>query len=94
VLSNGRYGIQAEATSDLWIEGNRVGYGRGFWGAAMPGGQVPAVGIHLSALTKATVFDNRARGNSGVDLSWDGSGENRIETNACETSVPAGACGK
>jgi parallel beta-helix repeat protein len=94
ILSNGRYGIQVETTSDVWIEGNRVSYGRGFWGAAMPGGQVPGVGIQLVNVTKATVFDNRARSNSGTDLSWDGNGENKIDSNACESSNPAGACGK
>jgi parallel beta-helix repeat protein len=94
VLSNGRYGIHVEDTSDIWIEGNRVSYGRGFWGSAMPGGQQPALGINLANVNKATVFDNRARSNSGTDLNWDGKGENSITANACETSTPAGACGK
>jgi hypothetical protein len=40
------------------------------------------------------VFDNRARNNSGVDLSWDGKGENKLDANACEKSTPAGACAR
>lgn len=94
VVSNGRYGIDVENTQDILVEGNRVSYNRGYWGAAMPGGQVPAVGINLVNVTKSTVFDNRARGNAGGDLKWDGKGENRIESNACETSNPEGACSR
>ncbi len=52
------------------------------------------MGLNLPNLLKATVFDNRSRSNTGTDLSWDGKGENRLEVNACETSVPAGACGR
>jgi parallel beta-helix repeat protein/probable HAF family extracellular repeat protein len=94
VLSNGRFGIEVEDTSDIWIEGNRVSYGRGFWGGAMPGGQQPALGINLVNVNKATVFDNRARSNPGTDLNWDGKGENSISANACETSTPAGVCAR
>lgn len=94
ILANGRYGIDVEDTSEIQVEGNRVSYGRGFWGSAMPGGKQEGRGINLVNVTKATVFDNRARGNPGGDLMWDGKGENKLETNACETSTPAGACGK
>jgi len=38
------------------------------------------------------VFDNRARGNTGSDVNWDGKGENKFDLNACETSTPAGVC--
>ena len=82
-----------ENTSEIWIEGNRVSYGRGFWGTT-PGGTQPGLGLSLANLLKATVFDNRARSNTGTDLNWDGKGDNRIEANACETSIPAGACGR
>jgi parallel beta-helix repeat protein/probable HAF family extracellular repeat protein len=94
VLSNGRFGIDVEDTADIWIEGNRVSYGRGFWGGAMPGGQQPALGINLVNVSKATVFDNRARSNPGTDLNWDGKGENTITANACDTSAPAGVCAR
>jgi parallel beta-helix repeat protein len=93
VLSNGRFGIDVQNTNEISIEGNRVSYNRGFWGTT-PGGQQPGVGINLVNATKARVFDNRLRGNSGVDLSWDGNGENKFESNACETSTPAGACSR
>ena len=93
VLSNGRFGINVEDTAEIRIEGNRVSYNRGFWGVT-PGGTQPGLGLSLVNVTKATVFDNRLRGNSGLDLSWDGKGENRIESNACETSIPANACSK
>jgi parallel beta-helix repeat protein len=51
-------------------------------------------GINLENLVKATVFDNRARNNTGADLNWDGKGDNRLEANACDTCLPASACGK
>jgi parallel beta-helix repeat protein len=93
VLANGRYGIDVQNSSDVWVEGNRISYNRGFWGTT-PGGQQPGLGINLANLIKATVFDNRARGNSGADLNWDGKGENRLESNACENCAPASACQK
>ena len=93
IVANGRYGIDIQNTPEAWVEGNRVSYNRGFWGTT-PGGQQPGVGINLANLLKATVFDNRARGNTGADLHWDGKGDNRIEANACETCVPASACAK
>ena len=45
-------------------------------------------------MNKATVFDNRMRNNTGADINWDGKGENKIGSNACDTSSPAGACGR
>jgi parallel beta-helix repeat protein len=93
VLANGRFGIDVQNSSEVWVEGNRVSYSRGFWGTT-PGGQQPGLGLNLANLLKATVFDNRARNNTGMDLNWDGKGDNRVEANACETSVPAGACGR
>lgn len=94
VVANGRFGIDVHNTSEVWVEGNRVSYSRGFFGSATPGGTQPGLGLNLANLLKATVFDNRARSNSGTDLNWDGKGDNRLEANACETSVPAGACGR
>jgi parallel beta-helix repeat protein len=91
VVSNGRFGIDVENTNEIWIEGNRVSYNRGFWGTT-PGGTQPGLGINLVNVNKATVFDNRLRGNTGADLNWDGKGENKLEANACETSSPVGAC--
>jgi parallel beta-helix repeat protein len=93
VLANGRFGIDVQNTSEVWVEGNRVSYGRGFCGTT-PGGQQPGLGLNLADLLKATVFDNRARNNTGMDLNWDGKGDNRLEANACATSVPAGVCGR
>jgi parallel beta-helix repeat protein len=93
VVANGRFGIDVQNTSEVWVEGNRVSFSRGFWGTT-PGGQQPGVGLNLANLLKATVFDNRARNNTGMDLNWDGKGDNRVEANACETSVPAGTCGR
>ena len=93
VVSNGRYGIDVENTSEISIEGNRVSYNRGFWGTT-PGGQQPGLGINLVNVNQATVFDNRARNNSGVDLTWDGKGDNRLEANACDNSTPANGCAR
>jgi hypothetical protein len=50
--------------------------------------------MYLANVTSATGFDNRLRSNSGTDLSWDGRGDNKIEANACDTSVPAGQCNR
>ena len=93
VVANGRFGIDVQNTSDIWIEGNRISYNRGFWGKT-PGGKDPGIGINLVNVNNATVFDNRLRGNSGSDLSWDAKGNNKLEVNACETSNPAGMCGQ
>jgi len=93
VVANGRFGIDVQNASEVWVEGNRVSYSRGFWGTT-PGGTQPGLGLNLANLLKATVFDNRARSNTGTDLNWDGKGENTITANACETSVPAGTCAR
>jgi len=93
VVSNGRFGIDVQGTNEIWIEGNRVSYGRGFWGVT-PGGTQPGVGINLVNVNKATVVDNRMVNNSGGDLNWDGKGENTIESNACVLSSPEGACSR
>ncbi|MBZ5624415.1 MAG: right-handed parallel beta-helix repeat-containing protein [Acidobacteriia bacterium] len=92
VVNNGRFGIDVEGTNEIWLEGNRVSYSQGFWGTATPGGKQPGLGINLVSVNKATVFDNRMRANSGTDLNWDGKGDNRIETNACDTAIPADGC--
>ena len=93
IVSNGRFGIDVQNTNEILIEGNRVSYNRGFWGKT-PGGEESGLGINLVNVDKATVFDNRARGNSAADLQWDGKGDNRIEVNACETSSVAGLCAR
>ncbi len=90
-VSNGRFGIDVQNTDEVWIEGNRVSYNRGFWGVN-PGGALPGLGINLVNVNKATVFDNRLRGNTGADFTWDGKGANKIDSNACATSSSAGAC--
>jgi parallel beta-helix repeat protein len=93
LVSNGRFGVDAQNTNEIWIAGNRISYNRGFWGVT-PGGTQPGVGISLVNINNATVFDNRMRSNTGGDLSWDGKGENKIESNACDSSIPVGLCGK
>jgi len=96
VLDNGRYGIDVQNTETIWIEGNRVSNGRGPWGTAPFARDVMGVGLGINLLNvnKATLRDNRARGNTGVDLNWDGKGTNTFNANACENSEPAGVCAR
>ncbi|MBI3684557.1 MAG: right-handed parallel beta-helix repeat-containing protein [Acidobacteria bacterium] len=96
VIDNGRFGIDVQDTEEIWIEGNRVSNGRGPWGTAPYAPEVMGVGlgINLVNVNKATLRDNRARGNTGMDLSWDGKGTNTFTANACESSTPAGACAR
>lgn len=56
----------------------------------------PVVGreITIETSTGVTVFDNRARNNTGLDINWDGSGGNKFDGNACNSSTPTGACAK
>jgi len=94
LTNNGRFGITNGATSGTRIEGNRVSYNRGPWGTSpyAPDVAGKGIGINVQGSTNVTVFDNRARANSGADLNWDGTGTNVFEANACDTSTPAGAC--
>ena len=96
LTNNGRYGILNGKTAGTQIEGNRASYNRGPWGTSpyLPEMAGKGFGISIENSDKVTVFDNRARANSGVDLNWDGTGTNVFEANACETSTPAGACGR
>jgi len=96
LTNNGRFGITNGSTPGTRIEGNRASYNRGPWGVSPYPAEVlnVGVGINVANSDKVTVFDNRARANSGVDLNWDGTGTNVFEANACDTSTPAGACGR
>ena len=96
VINNGRDGITNTGTDGTWIEGNRVSYNRGPWGTSPYPVEARGVGrgITIGTSTGVTVFDNRGRSNTGVDLNWDGSGTNKFESNACDTATPAGGCGR
>ena len=91
VLSNGRHGITNQDSEGTRIEGNRVSYQGGMRGKT-PYGAVAGVGIDVRTSTKVTVFDNRARNNSEVDVNWDGKGENQFTANVCGRSSVAGVC--
>ena len=96
LTNNGRFGITNGSTPGTRIEGNRASYNRGPWGVSPYPAEVlnVGVGINVANSDKVTVVDNRARANSGVDLNWDGTGTNVFEANACDTSTPAGTCGR
>ena len=96
VINNGRDGITNTGTDGTWIEGNRVSYNRGPWGTTPYPAEAKDVGrgITIGTSDGVTVFDNRGRNNTGVDLNWDGSGANKFEANACETATPPGGCAK
>lgn len=96
VVNNGRDGITNTGTDGTWIEGNRVSYNRGPWGTSPYPAEAKDVGrgITIGNSSQVTVFDNRGRNNTGVDLNWDGNGENKLGANACETATPPGSCAK
>jgi parallel beta-helix repeat protein len=93
-VGNGRAGITNTGTNDTWIEGNRVSYNRGPWGTTPYAVEFKGVGfgINIGTSTGVTVFDNRGRSNTGVDINWDGSGDVKFEGNACNASTPAASC--
>jgi parallel beta-helix repeat protein len=95
ILSNGRFGITNGGTNGTLIEGNRVSYNGGPWGVTPYGSTVAGKGrgISVTGSDGVVVFDNRVRGNSEVDIFWDNAGANRFDSNACDSSNPAGACG-
>ncbi len=92
--NNGRQGVLNSNTPGTWIEGNRISYNRGSWGASPYGNDLLGlgIGVMIQNSDKVTLFDNRLRSNTGSDLDWDGKGQNTIDSNACGTSTPAGAC--
>jgi parallel beta-helix repeat protein len=95
ILHNGRFGITNGATNGTLIVGNRISYNGGPWGVT----PYPAVvvglgrGISVTASDGVVVLDNRANGNSEFDIFWDNAGSNKFDSNACDASNPAGACG-
>jgi parallel beta-helix repeat protein len=93
-IANGRDGITNTGTNDTWIEGNRTSYNRGPWGTTPDPAETKGVGrgITIETSTGVTVSDNRARGNSGTDINWDGNGDVKFDSNACDTSTPVGSC--
>ncbi len=96
VLGNGRDGITNTGTDGTWIEGNRVSYNNGPSGTSPYPPEAKGVGrgITIGTSSQVTVFDNRMRNNTGVDLNWDGNGTNKLDSNACDTAAPAGGCVK
>ena len=95
IVSNGRFGITNGGTNGTFIEGNRVSYNGGPWGSTPYGSTLLGKGRGISVSTSdgVVVFDNRVRGNSEVDIFWDSAGSNKFDSNACDSSAPAGACG-
>ncbi len=92
--SNGRQGILNSSTPGTRIEGNRISYNRGPWGTSPYSKDLIGLGfgVLLQNSDGVTIIDNRLRNNSGGDLNWDGKGVNKIEANACDTSIPSDAC--
>lgn len=95
IISNGRFGINNTGTNGTLIEGNRVSYNGGPWGVTPYPATVLGLGRGISVTTSdgVVVFDNRVCGNTEFDIFWDNVGSNRFDSNACDTSNPAGACG-
>ncbi len=96
VLGNGRDGITNTGTDGTWIEGNRVSYNRGPWGATPYAPELVGVGrgINVQNSSGVTLFDNKAHANTGVDIFWDEKGENVFDSNACSTASQARVCGR
>lgn len=95
-IGNGRNGISNTGTDGTWIEGNRVSYNGGPWGTTPFAAAAKGVGfgINIGTSTGVTVFDNRGRNNTGMDVNWDGSGTVKFDANACDKSTGGGACAK
>ncbi|MBZ5622105.1 MAG: right-handed parallel beta-helix repeat-containing protein [Acidobacteriia bacterium] len=95
IVHNGRFGITNGATNGTTIAGNRISYNGGPWGVTPYPADVAGLGrgISVTASDGVVVFDNRVRGNSEVDIFWDNAGANKFDSNACDSSNPAGACG-
>jgi parallel beta-helix repeat protein len=91
--NNGHSGLLHEGTEGTWIEGNRFSYNAGAWGDS-PYGKGRSTGIYLRKSSKVTLFDNAARNNTAVDISWDNAGEIVFDSNACGTADRPGLCGK
>jgi nitrous oxidase accessory protein NosD len=95
ILHNGRFGITNNGTNGTRITGNRISYNAGPWGVTPYPAAVVGMGrgISVTGSDGVVVYDNRIRGNSEVDIFWDNAGSNRFDSNACDSSNPAGACG-
>ncbi len=93
-IGNGRDGITNTGSDGTLIEGNRASYNSGPTGNSPFPAEARNVGrgITVATSTGVFVFDNRVRSNSGMDINWDGNGDNRIDANACDKSNPAAAC--
>ncbi|MCC6389393.1 MAG: right-handed parallel beta-helix repeat-containing protein [Bryobacterales bacterium] len=94
IVSNGRFGITNSGAGGTLIEGNRVSYNGGPWGLTPYPVSVLGLGrgISVTGSDGVVVFDNRVRGNSEVDIFWDGAGSIRFDANACDASNTIGVC--
>jgi len=92
--NNGQWGISHQNTEGTWIEGNRLSYNAGAWGCNSTETDRRSRGIDLRKSNKVAVFDNTMRGNTAMDISWDGAGEIAFADNACHTATQTGLCGR
>jgi parallel beta-helix repeat protein len=95
MLHNGRFGISNRATNGTTIVGNRISYNGGSRSITPYPATVLGLGrgISVTGSDGVVVFDNRLRNNSEVDIFWDNAGSNKFDSNGCDSSNPAGACG-
>ncbi len=94
IVSNGRFGITVGASDGTIIGGNRVSYNSGPWGVTPYPASVFGLGrgISVTGSDGVVVFDNRIHCNTEVDIFWDNAGAVKFDSNACDSSNPAGVC--
>lgn len=96
LFNNGRYGIDNRTSNGTLIFGNRVVNSPGYWSTSPAGapGSLDARGLNVGASVGLTIRLNEITGNAGLDVVWDGSGDNTFEANSCGAANQPRLCAR
>src|SRR5262249_32208333 len=85
--NNGRFGVELQNEKGTRVEGNRIANSPGYWGLSPAGtpGSLDARAVSVTTSSGLTIRLNNITGNTGLDIFWDGEGQQTFSDNSCGT---------
>jgi parallel beta-helix repeat protein len=96
IYNTGRFGVELQNEKGTRVEGNRVVSSPGYWGLSPAGtpGSLDARAVSVTTSSGLTIRLNNITGNSGLDIFWDGEGQQTFTDNSCGTANQPKLCNK
>jgi parallel beta-helix repeat protein len=96
LYNNGRYGVELLNEKGTRVEGNRIVSSPGYWGLSPAGtpGSLDARAVSATTSSGLTIRLNNITGNAGLDIFWDGEGQQTFSDNSCGTANQPKLCNK